>query len=80
MKNWSIKLPKALCIASITCFLQFQASAGVVKLVDILSNETGLVEKLSKFGIKGESASKVKSYVNNSIASLYKFNNAILFV
>jgi len=76
MKKWNRSLPKILGVVALSCSLQFSASASSIKLIDILANESGLGQYLSKFGIRGSSATQVKSYVNNSIASLYKFGSA----
>ncbi len=75
MKQWKKKFPKALCIVGMSLAIQVQAFASPIKLVDVLVNESGLTESLSKFGIRGSSALQVRSYVNNSITSLYLFGN-----
>lgn len=76
MKTWKYKFPRALCVLGLTCLVQFQVSASAVKLVDILANESGLSDYLTKYGIKGSNALQVKSYVNNSIRSLYQFGDS----
>ena len=58
---------KFLVVLMLTTNLTFASS---VKLVDFLVNGTGVVEVLGKYGIKGQDASQVKSYVNASIAAL----------
>jgi hypothetical protein len=50
--------------------------AGAIKLVDVLINDSGLSESLSKFGIRGSSSLQVRSYVKNSISSLYSFGGS----
>ncbi|WP_372652661.1 hypothetical protein [Halobacteriovorax sp.] len=50
---------------------QKQVFGGLVKLGDILVNEVGLSNSLTKFGIRGNSATEINSYVNNSIRALY---------
>ncbi len=44
--------------------------AGAGKLLDLLLNESGLVELLTKNGIEGAAAVQVRTYVKNSILSL----------
>ncbi|WP_127716078.1 hypothetical protein [Halobacteriovorax sp. HLS] len=53
-----------------------QSMASAVKLIDILINDSGLSQSLSKYGVRGTSATQVKSYVKNSIDSLYKFGGS----
>lgn len=71
MKYWKIKLPKVFGVLCLSVFIQGQALGSVVKLVDILVNEAGLSNSLTKFGIRGNSATEINSYVNNSIRALH---------
>ncbi|OUR97345.1 hypothetical protein A9Q84_13555 [Halobacteriovorax marinus] len=75
MKIWKNRLPRVVLAVSLGFLIQGQAMASAIKLVDILVNETGLSESLSKHGIRGTSATKVKSYVRNSVSSLYLYGN-----
>ncbi len=75
MKYWKIKVPKILGVLCLSIVLQAQSFGSVVKLVDILVNEVGLQNSLTKFGIRGNSATEVNSYVNNSIRALYGLDN-----
>lgn len=45
-------------------------AAGAGKLLDLLVNESGLVELLTKNGIEGAANAQVRTYVRNSILSL----------
>lgn len=58
---------KFLVVLALTTNLTFASS---VKLVDFLVNSTGVTEVLGKYGIKGQDASQVKSYVNASLNAL----------
>jgi hypothetical protein len=58
---------KFLVVLALSTNLTFASS---VKLVDFLVNGTGVTEVLGKYGIKGQDASQVKSYVNASLNAL----------
>lgn len=45
-------------------------ASGTAKLADFLINGAGVVEVLGKYGIKGEDAQAVKSYVNSALRAL----------
>ncbi|MCF8059977.1 MAG: hypothetical protein K9K67_11820 [Bacteriovoracaceae bacterium] len=62
---------KKFSVILMTLLLTFNLHAvGGGKLLDLLLNESGLVELLTKNGIEGAAAAQVKSYVKNSILSL----------
>lgn len=62
---------KKLFVLTLCLFLNLSSfAAGGGKLLDLLINESGLIELLTKNGIEGAAAVQVKSYVKNSILSL----------
>jgi len=75
MKIWKKQLRGAVIAVSLGVLIQGQAMASAIKLVDILLNDSGLSQSLSKHGIRGTSATKIKSYVRNSVTSLYLYGN-----
>ncbi len=62
---------KKILIASIALILSFGATgSGVTRLVDYMVTESGVVELLARYGIKGTDAKMVESYVASSLAAL----------
>ena len=62
---------KYLVIFSLTLNLFISASAAEgVLLIDFLLNGSGVVEILGKYGIKGNDASLVQSYMASSLVAL----------
>ncbi|TNF01033.1 MAG: hypothetical protein EP326_05395 [Deltaproteobacteria bacterium] len=66
-----------LTIGLALCLLSFNASAGAGKLIDVLVNDTGLLELLGKNGIKGTAAKRASDYVTLSWKSLNQFGDRL---
>jgi predicted Zn-ribbon and HTH transcriptional regulator len=64
-----------LLVISLTCNLAF--ASGTAKLADYLLNGAGLVEVLARYGIKGEDAQAVKSYVTSAMKALEEKGSVI---
>jgi len=58
---------KYLMILSLTAQLSY--ASGSAKLVDFMVNGSGVVELLTKYGIKGTDAAQVKAYVGSAMAA-----------
>lgn len=76
MKFWKKFLSRVCLTLTLGMLISGQSMASAIKLVDILINDSGLSESLSKFGIRGSSSTQVRGYVKNSIDSLYKFGGS----
>jgi len=60
------------------CLLSFNANAaGAGKLIDVLVNDSGLIELLGKKGIKGAAAKRASDYVTLSWKSLNQFGDRL---
>ena len=62
---------KIILALSLTLLTQsFAFASGTVKLVDFMLSGSGVVEVLGKYGIKGNDAKQVESYVGSALAAL----------
>lgn len=52
-------------------------ASGTAKLADFMINSAGVVELLARYGIKGEDAQAVKSYVGSALKALSEKGNTI---
>ncbi len=66
-----------LTIGLTLCLLSFNANAGAGKLIDVLVNDSGLIELLGKKGIKGAAAKRASDYVTLSWKSLNQFGDRL---
>lgn len=70
MKFWKKYLSKVTIVVTFGTLLSAQSMASAIKLIDVLINDSGLEQSLSKYGVRGSSSTQVRSYVKNSIDSL----------
>lgn len=67
-----------MSLSLLICLFSFNANAaGAGKLIDVLVNDSGLVELLGKKGIKGAAAKRASDYVTLSWKSLNMFGDRI---
>jgi hypothetical protein len=74
MKFWKKFLSRVTIVATFGMLLSAQPMASAIKLIDVLINDSGLEQSLSKFGVRGTSSTQVRSYVKNSIESLSPYS------
>lgn len=68
-------MKKTILTLSLTTVLSFNAHAGSAKLVDYVVSGSGIVEILGKYGINGNDAKMVESYVGSALSALTSKKN-----
>ncbi len=68
-------MKKTILTLSLTTVLSFNAHAGSAKLVDYVVSGSGIVEILGKYGINGNDAKMVESYVGSALSALASKKN-----
>lgn len=68
-------MKKTLIALTLTSVLSFNVHAGTAKLVDYMVSGSGVVEILAKYGIRGQDAKMVESYMGSALTALASKKN-----
>ena len=68
---------KFFFILVLSLSLNLTFAAGSAKMIDYMISESGVIEILAKYGIKGNDAKQVESYMNSALVALTSKSGAI---